>query len=98
VIPDPYFGLSSRSDLSLRESLPNRFGVDHDAYWKYMSEAGYLVLGTGFRSPSTDAEEFVKSNAVLVYTVGKNDGIGYFARIYRVNKLGCGPHGNPERP
>ena len=85
IIPDPYFGLASRSDLTFRECLPDRIPVDRDAYWRYMSEAGYVILGTGFRSPTVAVEEFVRSNGTLIDSVGNADA-GYFARVYRVNK------------
>ena len=85
IIPDPYFGLRSRSDLSLRECLPDRIPVDRDAYWQYMSQADYVILGAGFNSPTLAVQEFLRSHGTLVDSVGNAD-TGYFARVYRVNK------------
>jgi 4-amino-4-deoxy-L-arabinose transferase-like glycosyltransferase len=86
IIPDPYFGLMGRSDLSLREFLPEKIPINHDIYWRYMSQADYVIVGIGVQSPSAMAEEFLRSNGTLIDTVGRKAGNGYFARIYRVNR------------
>lgn len=83
IIPDPYFGLMARSDLSLREFMPDP--LSRDILWQYMSQADYVIVGNGFQSPSATVEKFLQSNGTLVDTVGKADN-GYFARIYRVTQ------------
>ena len=85
VIPDPYFGLSARSDLTFREFLPEE--VTHDISWAYMSEADYAIVGSGLRSPSPSVEKFIQSNGELTASIG-TDEIGYMARIYRIKKPG----------
>jgi hypothetical protein len=84
IIPDPYFGLKIRNDLSFREYLPEMIPVNHDIYWRYMSQADYVIVGSGLRSPSNTVEEFLRSNGTLIDTVGRTDK-GYFAQIYRIN-------------
>jgi 4-amino-4-deoxy-L-arabinose transferase-like glycosyltransferase len=91
IIPDPYFGLRTRSDLSFRECLPDRIPIDHNAYWNYMSQTDYVIVGLGFRAPTIAVEEFLRQNGTLVDTVGDADR-GYFARIYKVNKPIVIPH------
>ena len=86
IIPDPYFGLMGRSDLSLREFLPEKIPINDDRYWRYLMSQDYVIVGLGPRSPSATVEEFLRSNATLIDTVGRETEEGYFARIYRVNK------------
>jgi len=85
IIPDPYFGLSARSDLTFHEFLPEE--VTHDLSWAYMSDADYAIIGSGLRSPSRSVEKFIQSNGDLTAIVG-TDEVGYMARIYRIKKPG----------
>jgi 4-amino-4-deoxy-L-arabinose transferase-like glycosyltransferase len=94
IIPDPYFGLMGRSDLSFREFLPERVPINHDTYWHYLSQADYIVVGVGLGSPSPTIEGFVGSNATLIDTVGEDVRKGYTGRVYRVNK----PNFLPQNP
>jgi len=88
VIPDPYFGLMGRSDLTLREFVPPGVPVSYPAYSSFLLQADYIVVGVGHGSPSPFVEQFVKSSGTLVGTVGKDlhSDYCYFARLYRVNK------------
>jgi hypothetical protein len=85
IIPDPYFGLMGRSDLTIREFLPENVPINHDTHWRYMSQADYVIVGVRFGLPNDAVKEFLRSNCTLIDTVGRT-GEGYFARIYRVNK------------
>ena len=91
LTPDPYFGLKARPDLDFREYLPPVIPIDHDKYWGYMSRADYVIVGRASQSPSAEVEEFLRSNATLVDSVGEAD-CGYFARIYRIKKEGVNDH------
>jgi 4-amino-4-deoxy-L-arabinose transferase-like glycosyltransferase len=85
LTPDLYFGLKDRQDLTLREYLPPNIPIGHDAYWSYLSQADYVIVGKGSQSPSADVEDFLRSKGTLIDTVG-NEEHGYFARIYRVTR------------
>lgn len=91
ITPDPYFGLMGRSDLTIREFLPESFPTNHDTHWRYMSQADYVIVGVRFGLPTDAVREFLRSNCTLIDTVGRTDR-GYFARIYRVNNPGSVPH------
>jgi hypothetical protein len=74
-----------RSDLTIREFLPENVPINHDTHWRYMSQADYVIVGVRFGLPNDAVKEFLRSNCTLIGTVGRT-GEGYFARIYRVNK------------
>lgn len=94
VIPDPYFGLLSRSDLERREFLPARIPIDPQQYRRYLGDADYIISGpdqehenvVGSASPSEPVNDFVRSRAKLVAVVGASPDEGYFARVYKVTK------------
>jgi 4-amino-4-deoxy-L-arabinose transferase-like glycosyltransferase len=83
LTPDLYFGLKDRQDLTLREYLPPNIPIDRAAYWSYLSQADYVIVGKSSQSPSPEVDDFLSANGKLVDTVG-NEERGYFARIYRV--------------
>ncbi len=86
VIPDPYFVLMARPDLNLREFVPEKFPIDHDIIWDYMSQADYVIVGAGFQSPSARVEGFLRAKGTLIDMVRSKGDNGYFARIYRVTQ------------
>ena len=83
VIPDPYLELAKRPDLALREFVPEGFPVDRGRYRSYLAASDYVVAGLP-GAPSVEVSEFLELNGELVATVGEDDGIGYYARIYKV--------------
>ena len=85
VIPDPYLELAKRPDLALREFVPEGFPVDRGQYRRYLAASDYVVAGLP-GAPSVEVSEFLQLNGELVATVGQDDGIGYYARIYRVKR------------
>jgi hypothetical protein len=85
VIPDPYLELAKRSDLVLREFVPEGFPVDRGQYRRYLAAADYIVAGLP-AAPSVEVSEFLQRRGELVATAGKDDGVGYYARIYRVKR------------
>jgi hypothetical protein len=85
VIPDPYLELAKRPDLALREFVPEGFSVDRDRYRRYLAASDYVVAGLP-GAPSVEVSEFLQLKGELMATVGESNGIGYYARIYRVKR------------
>ena len=85
VIPDPYLELAKRPDLALREFVPEGFPVDRDRYRRYLAASDYIVAGLP-GAPSVEVSEFLQLEGELMATVGEGNGIGYYARIYRVKR------------
>lgn len=95
VIPDPYFGLAQRPDLTLREFLPVILPLDKSRYRRYLVGADYVIVGppdpgrghiviSGGQSPDPRVDQFVETEGQLVGVVGSAP--GYVARIYKVAK------------
>jgi len=85
LIPDPYLKLAMRPDLVLREFVPEGFPVDPGQYRRYLATSDYIVAGVA-GAPSVEVSEFLRARGELVATVGKHDGVGYYARIYKVRR------------
>jgi hypothetical protein len=85
VIPDPYFGLLGRTDLQLREFLPERNPIDPKKYIHYMSGADFIVVGAPW-SPSSAVARFAASQGQIVGTVAAPRGGDNGAQIYKIPK------------
>ena len=83
IIPDPYFVLRERKDLSLREFIPG-LKLDQRAVTDYMMGADF-VLARG-PVPSKEVWSFVQAHARLVMQVGNSSGGGYYVRSLKVIK------------
>lgn len=83
IIPDPYFVLCRRTDLSLREFIPG-IPVSSRKEIAYMEGADYILARGPY--PSKMVWDFVHSHARLVKQVGSPFGWGYHVGIYKVIK------------
>ena len=102
VLPDPYFGLMDRPDLVLREFLPTGLPIGEGKYRRFVAAADYIIVGPsrpsenpnsgmeiiGSDSSDPRIDRFVEGNGQLVRVVGTEPDKGYYARVYRVTKVG----------
>ncbi len=84
VIPDPFFGLEQRRDLTLREFLPKGFPVDSGRYRQWMMQSDYIVVRGPH--PSRVVWRVAKKQGRLIARVGAPFPDGYYAEIYRIKK------------
>jgi hypothetical protein len=84
VIPDPYFGLDQRRDLTLREFLPKGFPIAPRRYRRWLLESDYVVIRGP--DPSRIVWSLVQKKGRLVARIGAPMPDGYYAEIYRIEK------------
>ncbi len=83
LLPTPYFGLSSRPDLSYRLLPPAGFPVPEGRVIDSLEGMNYIIAGRTLGDPNV--RSFLMSHGDLVAEIGERRGRGYYAAVIRVN-------------
>jgi hypothetical protein len=84
LIPTPYFGLASRSDLTLRLFPPAGFDIPAGEINRFLERMDYVIGGRALVNP--EVRSFLQTHGELVAEIGERRGHGYYAAVIKVHR------------